>query len=455
MSVAKGIEPCKGSAPTDDLPSQMPLGVGDNLLLRFGRPDDREAWEDFARQIWWGNDSSRHWASPWSSDLWSGSHPTCKPSDFTLVEDVQAGKVVSSMCIIPQTWSYGGIPFGCGQVELVATVPAYRQRGLVRKQFEVIHALGDSRGELMQCIRGINWFYSQFGYEKALNAGGTRVLYHRDLSTAKESEEKAYHLREAQTRDRSFIREVYEYASRRYILNVVRSPELWDYEFTGRSEDSKLRREWLIIERTGGEPLGYVQYRPDVPNIITQIELKPGVGYLNLTPTLLHSVWMHSAQLHPDGGMETLDLRLGHGHPIYPLLPKNPTSHGYHNWYVHIPDVVAFLRHIRSALEANLVGTIAEGYSGELTLSFYWNAIELKFERGKITDISWLNRVYVWGESTYANFPDLTFWQLVCGRRSFRELAEAFPDQCCGTTEAGVLLDCLFPKFAGVMWAVM
>jgi len=113
------------------------------------------------------------------------------------------------------------------------------------------------------------------------------------------------------------------------------------------------------------------------------------------------------------------------------------------------------VRHIRPALEANLVGTIAEGYSGELTLSLYWNAIKLEFESGQIADISWINKVYVWGESAYANFPDLTLWQLVCGRRSFKELVEAFPDECCGTTEAGVLLDCLFPKSTGIMWALM
>jgi hypothetical protein len=75
----------------------MPLDLGDNLVLRFGRPDDKEAWEDLARQMFWGETSL-----PWASDLWSGQHPTFKPSDFTLVEDVQTGKVVSTMCIIPQ-----------------------------------------------------------------------------------------------------------------------------------------------------------------------------------------------------------------------------------------------------------------------------------------------------------------------------------------------------------------
>ena len=43
--------------------------------------------------------------------------------------------------VISQTWSYRGIPFDVGRPELVATDPAYRRRGLVRRQFQVIDEL--------------------------------------------------------------------------------------------------------------------------------------------------------------------------------------------------------------------------------------------------------------------------------------------------------------------------
>lgn len=435
------------TALVDMLLFQMPIDLGDNLILRFAQPDDIEAWVDFSRQIW----SS---APPqWGLDLFSGQHPTVKPSDFTLVEDKKTGKIISSLCLISQTWSYRGIPFPCGQIELVATDPAYRQRGLVRKQFEVIHALSASRGELLQVIKGINWFYSQFGYEKALNSGGGRLIHHTDLPTPKESETSAYRLRPAQAKDYPFIREMYDYASRRQLFDVVRTPAQWDYEFSGRAMGSKARHEWLIIERADGERLGYVQYRANTPNYITHIELKPGIGYLNLIRSLLHGVWIHVTQRQSSEKIEVLKLALGRDHPIYPLLPKNSVAkYSYDNWYIRIPDLVAFLRQIRPALEANLIGTVAEGYSGELTLSFYRNAIKLMFERGQITDISWIHKVYVWGD---ANFPDLTFWQLVCGRRRFKELAEIYPDECCETTEAAVLLDYLFPKFTGIVWTML
>ena len=42
----------------------------------------------------------------------------------------------------------------------------------MRKQFDVIHAVSAQRGELMQGITGIPWYYRQFGYEMALDLEG-------------------------------------------------------------------------------------------------------------------------------------------------------------------------------------------------------------------------------------------------------------------------------------------
>jgi len=41
--------------------------------------------------------------------------------DFLLVEDVRTGAIASSLCLIAQTWSYAGIPFGVGMPELVGS----------------------------------------------------------------------------------------------------------------------------------------------------------------------------------------------------------------------------------------------------------------------------------------------------------------------------------------------
>ena len=59
------------------------------------------------------------------------------------------------MNLISQTWAYEGIPFEVGRPELVGTLPEYRNRGLVRAQFEEVHRWSAARGELVQGITGI------------------------------------------------------------------------------------------------------------------------------------------------------------------------------------------------------------------------------------------------------------------------------------------------------------
>ena len=440
---------------TKSILSQMPIDLGDNLILRFACPEDVDALAEFNGRVF-EDERVDHGIR----GLMSGHHPTVKASDFTVVEDTHTNKIVSSMCLISQTWAYRGIPFKLGRPEVVVTEPEYRRRGLVRKQFEVIHALSASRGELMQGITGIPWYYRQFGYEMAMDVDGGRGMAGVHLPKLKDGDSEKYHLRPVVDDDHAFIRELYDRASRRQPFVSLRSKAEWDYEFSGRSENDFAHWKWLIIETVERERLGYVQYYPWIENnalYIVQIELKSGVGYLNLMPSVLRGLWK-IAQATPKWGnhqkqeLESLMLELGRTHPAYRALLGNKIyEYGPYGLYIRIPNLVAFLGHIQPALEKNLAGTVAEGYNGELKVSFYRSGVQLKFNGGKITDISnWAPNSVEAGD---ARFPDLTFLQLLCGRCRFNELKTNFVD-CDGRGEAGILLDCLFPPFTGNIWCL-
>ena len=113
----------------------------------------------------------------WTHDLLTRPHPTLRPDDFTIVEETATGRIVSSLNLIPQTWSYEGIEFGVGRPELVGTLPEFRNRGLVRLQFEEIHKWSAERGDMVQAITGIPYYYRLFGYEMALDLAGRRFGY--------------------------------------------------------------------------------------------------------------------------------------------------------------------------------------------------------------------------------------------------------------------------------------
>ena len=152
--------------------------LGDDLVLRRATVADTEALVAFNAEIHRqpGEETSPFIAN-WTRNLMGGGHPTCSPANFTVVEATRSGEIVSSLNVIDQTWTYGGMPFGVGRVELVGTRPDYRRRGLVRRQMTVVHQWSAERGQMVQAITGIPHYYRQFGYEMALDLGGSRTGY--------------------------------------------------------------------------------------------------------------------------------------------------------------------------------------------------------------------------------------------------------------------------------------
>ncbi|MDQ6695720.1 MAG: GNAT family N-acetyltransferase, partial [Chloroflexota bacterium] len=239
-----------------------PRDLGGGLVMRRATAQDREALAHFHANTLLdiGATGPDEGLYEWMLDLMSGQHPTFRPSDFCLVEDTAAGKIVSSIGLISQTWTYASIPFSFGQPEIVSTDPAYRRRGLVRAQFEEVHRWSTQRGELVQGITGIPWYYRQFGYEMALNLGGSRRAYRTHVPRLKEGEAEPYCFREATVEDIPFIAAMYSRATSRSLLASVRDEALWRYDIAGRSEKSDFRMELRVIVTPEGEPVGVLAH---------------------------------------------------------------------------------------------------------------------------------------------------------------------------------------------------
>jgi hypothetical protein len=136
---------------------------------------------------------------------------------------------------------------------------------------------------------------------------------------------------------------------------------------------------------------------------------------------------------------------LGSKHPAYEALGSSlPGVHEPYAWYMRVPDLSAFIRHIAPALEKRLAESIAVGYSGELKISFYRDGLRLVFEKGRLQIVeSWKPKNE---DEENASFPNLTFLQMVFGYRSFDELHYAFADCSWKDNQSYCLLNILFPK---------
>ncbi len=434
--------------------------LGDGLVLRRATPPDREAVATFHASTLLGLDET----GPldrlyyWILDLMSGQHPTFQPSDFTLVEELLTGKIVSSVALLSQTWTYDGIPFPVGQPDVVSTDPAYRRRGLVRAQFDEIHRWSAARGDLIQGITGVPWYYRQFGYEMALSLEAHRTGFRHHVPILRDGEREIYTFRAATTDDLPFMMATYELASTRSVIAGLRDEAIWRYDIEGRSAGSGFRSEARIIEaaESASHPVGLLIHSRKLWGSgklgVRFLEVRPGVPLLAVTPSILRYLDATGATYAQRDAEEygALSFEVIDTHPLYETVPDRlPQVEMPYAWYIRVPDLPAFMRQIIPALERQLAASAQAGYTGELKVSCYRRGLQISFDEGRIAVQDWMSEQVEEGD---AAFPDLTFLQLLFGFRSLVELRQAFPDCWVANDEARALLPILFPKRSSNVW---
>ncbi|MCC6445146.1 MAG: GNAT family N-acetyltransferase [Armatimonadetes bacterium] len=436
----------------------MAKDLGTGLILRRTSQADMDEVAALNGEVFGNPDSGdpREGIEAWTRDLMCGCHPTFRPDDFFVVEDTDAGKIVSSLNLISQRWRYGGVEFGVGRPELVATLPDYRRRGLVRALFNAIHEVSAERGEMAQAITGIPWFYRQFGYEMGLELHGGRMGYPANVPKLKDGEADPYCLRPAEEADLPFIARLYERGCSRSLYSCIRDEAMWRYELQGRNPKSVCHQELRVIQNAEGKPVGFLAYSRMMWGQTLKAsyyELESGTSWLAVTPSVVRYLAdTGSGYAREKGGeLAGFGFDLGTQHPVYQVMPHSlPCANAPYAWYVRVPDLPGFIRLISPVLEERLTRSAAVGYSGEMKLSFYRDGLRLVWENGSLTAIeSWKHGP---GDEGHAAFPDLTFLQLLFGYRDLDELDNAFADCMAWHEAVRVVLKIIFPKQGSNVW---
>jgi len=432
--------------------------LGDGLVLRHATPEDAQALVAFNKAIHGESEWDEKGLEDWTLDLIDGEGPTFDTGDFTIVEDTSTGEIVSSACTISQTWSYEGILFKVGRPELVGTKKDYRRRGLVRQQFEVLHKWSAERGELVQVITGIPYYYRQFGYEMALALGGGKAGYEPHLPALKDDEKEPFTFRLAAEKDIPFLMTTYDLGCKRSMISAVWDEALWRYELSGKRKYNINRREIYIIEDLEGEHAGFIGIPPvkwGQSSMLTLYELSPGYSWSDVTPSVIRFLWQKGLDLaeEQEQKQKIFGFWLGEQHPAYEVAPsKLPRERKPYAYFVRVPDLPAFLNKIKPILEARVGKSAFANHTGTIKLSFYRDGISLDFKQGRLEEIKAL--AFDELDDTAANFPPLVILHLVFGYRTVEELKHILPDVTTKDDETMYLLDTLFPKKTSQVWEV-
>lgn len=421
------------------------ISLPDGLLLRGATQEDIEPLAEFEAK-------NMHFPMGFHIREWMrGDHPTNGLEHFTVVEDTATKQIVSAACLIPQTFLYEHVPFAAGRVEAVATDPAYRRRGLVRRQLEALHARAEE--QLVQVVEGATWLYRRFGYVHALentggmNSGG-RVCYPQQVPPLPEGQPEPYRVRPATTTDLSFVASVYDNSRQRYLLTSREPLHHWEYVLRGGSDGYNQWFALRIVETRQGEPVGFVLHDPWGAGYVLLFEVAPGTSWLAVTPSVLRYLFQEGRRVAALNGGDCSMLRFcfASQHPIYDVSPHwlTPSGHPYAGWYLRVPRLDRFLNHIAPALNQRLASSLLAGHTGELKLNFYDTGATLRINQGQIESVaSWMPKHEREGDAV---FTQETFLPILFGQRSLVQVREADPDCWVASNEALVLLQVLFPQ---------
>jgi len=372
-------------------------------------------------------------------------HPNTRPEHWLYVEDEETEQIVSSLCLIPWTWSYEGVEIRAGEMAIVGTREAYRHRGLVRAlvvRFKELLREGDYD---LSHIQGIPYFYRQFGYEYALPLkGGWRVELHQVEDPPVDEPPPPYAYRLATQDDIPALARLYDEASQELSIHTVRSREEWQY-LLGPSTKTDMAAETWILEDERGKAVGYLRVSThdfgDGLVVREGSRMDAGMALAMLRTLKTLSVERNQPYIHLNLPQESTLIQLARALGAHDL--------GRYPWQVYLVDVARLLRKLSPLFEKRIATSPLAGLSKTVCLNLYREAFDLRFERGKLVAVEALG----FRDGGQIRLPPSVLAPLLLGYKSWQELAQAYPDVL-AWGEGQLWVELLFPKVESFIYPI-
>ena len=435
--------------------------LGDGYTLRWANANDVASLLDLYGFVFRDEtiESSNAYVKAYAAELISGRHPMGSPDDFAVVADAN-NRIVAATTLMRMPLEYAGVAIPSGRPEIVASHPDVRNRGYIRKIFQLIHAKSTARGDLMQGITGIPYYYRQFGYEYALTLGGSRMVPLQVIPKLAANQQEPFVVRRAQTSDIMQLLMLYERERSRLHnhLPMLVTSRLDASYLRYTMSDVTAHEPWIpyviipnVITRPDGDVVGsfWSNRIRGVSNIgVFSLSTEPHILLSDVYPSLCRAMVQIATTIpiwdNKTGELEHIQFGLGVDHPVYRIIEQE--SHKVNRpyaWYIRVADVAQLIQHIVAPLERRLSQSAMAGYSGELTFDFYRSGLQLTFTKGRITATNL--PANDGSRKSKAGYPPHVFLQQLFGLHSIHELKASHPDVY-SSGEAEVLLDILFPK---------
>ena len=355
------------------------------------------------------------------------------------VKDRASGKIVSSVSLDLQVWTYEGIPLSVAEAGIVGTREPYRKRGLVREQFDAYHRLAAGVGCVISVIQGIGYFYRQFGYQFVFPLGQGATLQADRVPDLAEGRQERFLIRPSRAEDAQLLQRFYAKLTRGLCVVSVIPQDIWSYQ-DGLSEDCGAGKATFVVEEQG-RPCGFVRMNANERGWDKGVRIR--AAYLP-TREMSMAAMRHAKRLAIEERKEhTITVDLLMSTPLRQLADDlGALAKRSYGWQVRILDPVAFLMAIAPELERRIAESPWVGLTKEYTVGVFREVFVLRFRKGRITGVSTLPRA----SDRDLTCPPDAIPLLWMGRRSIEEILDWYPDAASKSKASQRLTDVLFPR---------
>ena len=334
-------------------------------------------------------------------------------------------RLVSVLSLWQEQIRLGASALPAGQLDFVATATDYEHRGLARDLMVIAHRESAGRGDTLQILVAIPYFYRQFGYRYVIPMPGHYTVRPEAGIDAPAD----ITVRDASKADLGALRSLQDRAQAAAGVAMGHSEAAWQWMFS--SETVRLR----IAERDG-EAIGVARVAPDDDDTFGALS-EVATGEVGVVQAFV-------ADLRAPGGGKTVQVAEradGVVHRALAGIAEHRDSG--EEFLLRVPDPLKLLEAIRHELSARLVASPFATETGELLISFYSSSAILSYERGAVTRISGGPSMQGPVHGGGSGVPPDLLADLVFGPHGAEALDDLYPDLNLGRPRG--LMSVLFP----------
>ncbi|MBM4412646.1 MAG: GNAT family N-acetyltransferase [Chloroflexi bacterium] len=424
--------------------------LGDGYMVRWATPADIPGYVELCMRVFRSsaNDPLSKAMYLHGNEQTSEYHPQSHWRNLAVVVDAN-DQVVAGAILMHQPMDYAGIHITLGRPESVASAEHVRNRGFVRHIFQLLHAKSEARGDHLQGITGIPYFYRKFGYDYGIDAEAYANVPFASLP-AKPTLEVS--IRRATVDQYATFVRLYD-ADRLSGRHMITTPIEHSY-FTflvDKSTSYNVLTPFLIYQDE--RVIGYLilgRSNWDTNMIIWAWGLAPTCAWHQYALPVLHALPQIRDQIairnpHKVSELTGVIIMLDEGHAARQQLTFGipHTSEPVYAWYTRVADYAYILESLRPVLERRLSHSSMCGFSGDVHLSFYGKGVSMSWQAGQLVACK-NTRPPLMGEGTNGAYPPGAFMLQIFGRKSFRQI-KAWHHEVWADATTEQLLGILFP----------